>query len=222
MNTKDIHESTSIDKLWPYQLRVDGQLTTETIKCMQDFLKSWEVVRYLIAHEVGKKTKKPHFQGIIFSKKELKDNCRNKIRYYFKSRMPKTNARQPVSITKARDVPNLESYCKKTNNIALTNYTQPEIEKISEWTDKDKHKDAVWEYIRNGSKDDNNFSFCSKLVKIYIEHDKQPPTKMMLYKYLLKTKRISTGQYLGEIGMFGDWSKINEYDEIIPYNALAD
>ena len=206
------NESTTVDKLWPYQLRVDGPTTSDTIKCMEEFLKNWEVQKYLIAHEIGKKTKKLHFQGIIFSKKELKDNCRNKIRYYFKTRMPKTNARQPVSITKARDVPNLESYCKKTENIILTNYTAKELSDIPEWKDIDRHKDAVWKYIREDSKEHNNSKFCRKLVKIYIEHDKQPPTKNMLYKYLLKTKRISAREYLGEIGIrFCEYAEENEY-----------
>ena len=207
MDPLETSESTPVDNLSAYQLRVDAPDEAWTHAVIESFLKEFDIVRYLIAHELGEKTKKPHYQGIIFSKKELKDNCRNKIRYYFKTRI-KVNTKQPVSITKAKNVKNLEAYCMKTKNIKLTNYTKEEIEEIPEWdmTHNNYFRKKLSELYDDTTM--TNKGFCKKCILLHIEYDKCPPTKNMLYKYLLKSKRISTSQYLGELGMFGEWSNI--------------
>lgn len=210
MDSLGTSTSTTTDTLCAYQLRVDAPQEAWSHAVIESFIKEFNVERFLISHEIGEKTKKPHYQGIIYTKKELKDNCRNKIRYYFKTRI-KAKTRQPVSITKAKNIQSLEAYCMKTGNIRLTNYTKGELSDIPEWQDKDNFKRQIIKLLEDSKP--TNVAFARRIVRTYINNDKQPPSKQMIYKYLLKSKRMSTAQYLREIGMFGEWSTAHDYDD---------
>lgn len=228
-------QDLSSDILCAYQLRVDSPYDVSSVEIINHFLKTYDVEKYFISHEIGEKTKKLHYQGIIFVKKELKDNCRNKIRYYFKTRIPSKN-KQPVSITAARDPIGMIAYvCKsvslsawltdhlsctwpncpppigQTGHSVITNYSYEEIKCIPEWNDTTKQYNfAIAKILKDLTPD--NKEFCKKIIRCYIRYEKSPPTKQMLYKYLLKSKRMSTSQYLIEIGMFGEWACYHEPD----------
>lgn len=215
------------DTLCAYQLRVDSTHDISSVKILERFIIDYDVQKWLFAHEIGKRTKKPHYQGIIYLKKELKDNDRNKIRYYFKTRI-KVNTKQPVSITKAKNPVNLESYCLKQQqdqtlrmlkecngtemSVLITSYSQGELDAIPEWKDVSNFKQDLQKLIEQTEETDN-LEFCKKIIDCYIMYDKSPPQKTMLFKYLLKSSRMSTHQYLTEIGMFGAFSNYETYVE---------
>ncbi|AXH75984.1 MAG: replication protein [Cressdnaviricota sp.] len=216
----------SSDTLCAYQLRIDSAHDLSSVLVIEKFLTDYNVQKWLFAHEIGKTTEKPHYQGIIYVKKELKDNDRNKIRYYFKTKF-KVNTKQPVSITKAKNPVNLESYCLKDarepfeegNSYVyalsmLSSYSNKELDAIPLWKDASNFKSDLKKLIEENNKNWlDNLDFCKKIVDCYIMYDKSPPQKTMLFKYLLKSQRMSTHQYLTEIGMFGAFSNYETYEE---------
>jgi len=101
------------------------------VKIIFDYLLSLpEITKYCIAYEVAKKTGKPHLQGIVESKWDLK-TYHNKM-YYIR----KLYTASKSSFATVKKNESYQKYITKDGKIVLSNYTKEEMEKWGEWEDK--------------------------------------------------------------------------------------
>lgn len=162
-----------------YQVRIDGYDNDTNRELLDKFTKylgkKYESPTYLFCPEIGEKTSKPHYQGLItFKEKELKANDLNCIRNWLKRNVDvdidydkifyKDKKKiQRVSFTKARDALNLYSYTTKSAALAAeidnwfaslcSNVSVEIIKVIPKWDAQDKpSSQLIWKRCLNAIK----------------------------------------------------------------------
>ena len=194
------------------------------------FVVQEEFADWICAFEIAPKSGKPHFQCILWHKEKFTETKKNslKAKYFRKNRDTKNS----ISFTSAKKINNLSSYVFKDhqeyqenqnvedhNLISTLNYEQVIL--IPKWLTKNALK-AKWkqdledqiliiisedEYGRRPTK----HAFARQVIQFYIQEDHPPPSRMCLYKLLLKYLPSYTIEtYLEDIG-FEDPSPYDKY-----------
>lgn len=148
------------------------------------FLKNF--TNYLIHLEIGEKTKKLHYQGILWSKNKYNNIYINnlKARHFNTNRIVKNS----VSLTSAKKITNLASYISKQNVVMHSTLTANQVALIPSWkkreTDKQfkekfQHQLRIWcaqELPVN--------EVISNMTQYYWDNKRCQLSKSQTYKYL--------------------------------------
>jgi hypothetical protein len=135
-----------------------------------------------------------------------------KAKYFRKNR----DTNNSISFTDAKKIVNLTSYVLKDqddypgHNIIST-LTKEQVNKIPEWLTKNalksKWKQELEDEILIIISEDvyghrpNKFKFGLEVIKFHIDNDHPPPSKLMLYKLLLKyLPSYTASDYMTDIG----------------------
>jgi len=183
------------------------------------FLTQEEFQDWICSFEVSP-AGKHHYQCIIWHSKILSTKDRNqlKAKYFRKNR----DSKNSISFTDAKKIANLSSYVLKdqeefesktdiNEDNLITTLTFEQIESIPKWLTKNALKNK-WKkeledeiliiisedvYGRRPSK----FKFATEVIEFHIKNDHPPPSRMALYKLLLKyLPSYTTSDYLQDIG----------------------
>ncbi len=204
-------ESTPVDSKFQSQIRLDCYDNSENRLFLTTIIEKFKPKFYLFCHEKGKKTGKHHYQGILYYDSELSDKERVSHRNWLNRKLPVDELYakayytglkkiQKVSYTKCKVLEKLESYVIKDGKIVMTNIPDSYIQGIQQWVDKDDFKNIIQKILSMHELTHNGF--CIELVKAHVEAGKCPPTRNMLYKYLLQSKRLSYASYLNSINLY--------------------
>lgn len=131
---------------YAYQFRVDLSGNQQSTAEIKRFLDKYNFNKYHGMFEIGKKTGKAHYQMIIWRSAELSPYERTKCRNYWRGKTLLT--KQPVSLTSARKLESLASYCQKGENTLkkgdyfqhISNLSKEEKELIPKWVTKKAKK----------------------------------------------------------------------------------
>lgn len=213
-----------------YQFRVDVLPDPEISEdvnilkqhtCIQlcKMLTQEEFADWLCCFEISE-AGKHHYQCIIWHKKLLSQKDRNKLKAkYFRKNRDTNNS---ISFTDAKKITNLSSYVLKDqddypgNNIIST-LTIEKVKEIPSWLTKNalksKWKKELEDEILIIISEDvyghrpSKFSFAQQVIEFHIKNDHPPPSKMMLYKLLLKYHPSYTvPEYMADIGFMSSFS----------------
>lgn len=204
-----------------YHIRVDGYDNSGNRELLTKTIERIGTCKYAIYHEVGEKTRKPHYQGIIIVEKELKDNERTNIRNWVNRHLPtddkyhqqfyKDNKKiQRVAFTKAKKE-TLHAYVAKDGNLIMTNMTVEDLKEVAEWKPKqttndawNKSLEAIKKYEGQTGKEQNYYYYVQKsieeILRIHLEANKIPHKNTVL-KLLYKNKQVTYYNIANSIGL---------------------
>lgn len=116
--------------LHPLSFRVDLPKSEKSTAEILKFFEQYEVVKYYGNPEIGKETEKPHYQMIIWTKKEMTSDDRTKMRNFWRGKVKKKKG-GGASVAKARSEVRLFGYCRKEEkNDVFTNVSKEIYSKI--------------------------------------------------------------------------------------------
>jgi len=213
----DTTENVKINSSYPgkelflTQTRLDCYDNSQNRQFLTDLVDKLKPKYYLFCHEKGKKSGKHHYQGILYYENTLTDKERVSHRNWLNRKLPVDESYakayysglkkiQKISYTKCKVREKLESYVLKEGKIIKTNIPDSYIQGIKQWVDKDDFKTTIQNILLMHELTHNGF--CIEMVKAHVEAGKCPPTRNMLYKYLLQSKRLSYASYLNSINLF--------------------
>lgn len=213
----DTTENVKINSSYPgkelflTQTRLDCYDNSKNRLFLTALVEKFKSKYYLFCHEKGKKSGKHHYQGILYYEKTLTDKERVSHRNWLNRKLPVDELYakayysglkkiQKISYTKCKVREKLESYVLKEGKIVTTNIPDSYIQGIKQWVDKDDFKTTIQNILLKHELTHNGF--CIEMVKAHVEAGKCPPTRNMLYKYLLQSKRLSYASYLNSINLF--------------------
>lgn len=133
-------DTVIIPNHYAYQFRVDLSGNQQSTAEIKRFLDKYDFNKYHGMFELGEKTGKAHYQMIIWRSAELSTYEKTKCRNYWRGKTLLT--KQPVSLTSARKLESLASYCQKGElvDLKLSNLTEEEQELIPKWVTKKAKK----------------------------------------------------------------------------------
>lgn len=192
-------------------IRLDCFDTSKNRQFLTSIVGKFNPKFFLFCHEIGQKTGKHHYQGILYYENELFDKDRTAHRNWIKRNLPDDKSYaaayytglkkiQKISYTKCKVREKLESYVLKDGKLVYTNIPKMYLDSVPDWVDKDNFKVRIQEIL-----DEHELThkgFCIELIKAHMEAGKCPPTRNMLYKYLLQSHRLSYSSYLSSINMY--------------------
>jgi len=200
-----------------YQFRVDVLTDISDYKIkIAEMLTQEEFSDWICCLEIGDKSKKLHYQCIIWNKKLLSTKQRNTIKAkYFRINRDSKNS---ISFTDAKKIYNLASYVLKENNLEneshiITTLSPERRNLIPKWLSKNAIKskwkqDLEDEILLIVSLDcfgryPSIYDTVSKIITFYIEQEHPPPNRQMLYKHLLKYHpEYTITDYINSINIF--------------------
>lgn len=197
-----------------YQFRVD--LSENRWSDIKNFIDRENFVKYLGKFELGSKTEKPHFQGVVWHQEMLDDNTRNKIRAYWK-KDDHLKHRNSISITTVRKPESICKYVTKDKGKCYTNLSKEELDKVGTWKRIDKEIEPV---MRKWVKDNNHvyvedvygeyhknstqiveYDFVEQYFKVYYSLIGDLPTgrqKWKIWKMMYKLQVVPLSRYIQE------------------------
>ncbi len=195
-----MEDSVICTGLYAYSFRLDRK-QEQLFQEIEWLINQPDLVKYLFKREFGDQTGKEHIQGIIwFSKRQsIKEILR--MRNHFRREKGK------ISFISAKKVISLASYCNKTEGDLQTNLTPQEFLKIPDWRNKkDEWKEKLNIFLTKLKSKyycNNYGGFCEEIVTFYLENEKSPPNRQILFKHLLKYhENYNTREYLQDINLF--------------------
>lgn len=146
---------------------------------------------YYIFLEKGEKTRKLHYQGIIWSHLNYTNKFINKLKakYFLWHRQCKNS----LALTSAKKIPSLASYVSKDKQIIFSNLSSQQILKIPHWNKKEnpvKFKLELYKYIKTLKDSYSHIGLSEKreiaikIVQYYWDKSKRQPSRMDLIKIL--------------------------------------
>ncbi len=193
------------------------------------FLTEYEFKDWIISFETSK-ANKHHYQGIIWHSNVISQKEKNKLKakYFRENRDSKnsisfTDAKKIVNLSsyvfkdqqhyqdliKDNQEQNMQGHL--TNHTFMTTLTYQQVSLIPKWLTKEKMK-AQWkkeleEHILFTISEDiyghrpSIITTAQSIVTFHIQQDHPPPSRMMLYKLLLRYHpSYTTDNYLTDIG----------------------
>ena len=174
-------------------------------------------MKYLGKFEIGKKTKKKHFQGALWIDDQLSDNDRNKIRAFWKKDI-ELKHRNSVSITVVRKPESICKYVTKEEGKCYTNLTKEELSKVGAWDDYEQnienhmiqwvkeHSDKEVEYevmtpVINEWYSGTVNDFVREYFRCYNHFYKKYPTnrqKWKIWRMMKKLQVVTLDEYIKE------------------------
>lgn len=207
-----MEDTTIVKGFYCYSFRVDyvaeGALTM--IKRLREWLKKYSVPHYACVEEVADKTKKLHFQSIIWLKTKINEKVKTAMRNWW------GREKGHISFTKAKKPKNLLSYINKTipdtqegqslKTLIITNLTKEQLALAPKWIVdlKKVWKDELEIEAKSLATQDLGIQdYCCRLIDYYNLNNKTPPMRTTLYKFLLRYHHdFSSKDYFNEMGMF--------------------
>lgn len=195
-----------------YSFRVDYKnanlqiLSAEQMKAsMEAFVSKYDIPHYVCFEEVADITEKTHYQGAIWMSYKPTASHLTAMRNWW--RRPKGG----ISLTKAKKLKSLLAYVKKDftgdMNMLVTNigidiinvkFGTWEIDQKKVWLEKLELKCKQLVGETNGK-----YEYCEAIINYYTAHQKAPPTRNTLYKYMLRYHpEFNASAYLVDLGMF--------------------
>lgn len=189
-----------------YQFRVDVLDSSGALFPKQCYKKQLAIMLgeeefrdYICSLEVGEKTGKLHYQCILWHRNKLTTKERNRIKAkYFRKNRDTPNS---ISFTDAKKITNLASYCLKdldeeNKKYLLCSLSDEKREKLPDWLTKNAikqkwEKEVEDEMLLLISEDvyghrPSPYNVGKSIVEFYLKNDHPFPTRMKLYKLLLK------------------------------------
>ncbi len=157
--------------LYAYQFRVDISGNSQSTAEIKEFLDKYLFVKYVGQFELSDKHK-PHFQMCLWRETPLEPKECTKARNWWRGKTLKT--KQPVSLTSAKKIKSLVSYCQKGEKQPkigeyfqhFNNLSKEEQELIPKWETKTRHKLNKRELFKSTLKSMSDTSqICGKLDK---------------------------------------------------------
>jgi len=197
-----MEDDTIVKKHYAYSFRVD--YVHDCSKVMLTKLDEWlgksKVVHCLIFTEIAEKTKKLHYQGIVWFKQKPTGKNLTKYRNWW------CRPQGSISLVSAKKIISLSSYVAKDKEIIKTSLSPAQMALIPEWKldQKKVWKDQVEEKAKQlVSETNGKYDYVNALVDYYIVSGKAPPTRNTIYKFLLRNHPdFDAADYIHDLGMF--------------------
>lgn len=197
-----------------YMFRWDAEATAESQQFMLDTLEEMNITNFVGKHEIGKETKKPHYQMAVWCENKKSEKDKDLIRKRFKrSDLTHKTKGAPCAFKSGRKIQSLTSYCLKDEGEIITNLSKQLLDKIPKWKNKSAEKLAFNDKVNNyvGSLEPGHLEIKVELIiKFYISHDVMPPSRGRMLFLLLKHNHIDAQTYRFEtynFKMFYEYEK---------------
>ena len=201
-----------------YQFRVD--LSENRWSDIKEWMNR-ENYDYLGKFEIGQKTKKPHYQSVIWSETELSANDRVKIRQYWK-KDNHLKYRNSISITQVKKPNSILKYVIKDKGTTYTTLNNEQLSKVGTWEPvKEKNDNVILEYmtkwVENNSETHIDYEvmtsvkykhfigtvndFVKEYFTCYRSVYKQLPTsrcKWQIWRMMYKLQVVTLDEYIRE------------------------
>ena len=197
-----------------YQFRVD--LSENRWSDIENFIERENFVKYLGKFEIGQKTKKPHFQGVLWKESPMDDNEKNKIRAYWK-KDDHLKYRNSISITTVKKPESICKYVTKDKGKCYTNLNKEEMSQVGTWQPMDKEVEPIMRewvkennhvYVENVYGEYNKYAtqvveheFVEQYFKVYYKITGDLPTsrhKWKIWKMMYKLQVVPLKRYIEE------------------------
>lgn len=186
-----MQDTLIIKNYYAYQFRVDI-LHSHALSKFTEWRDKFNCSYYLAGLETSEKHKQ-HIQSIVWFKDPI-DAV--KLRNWWKNKTLDT--KQPVSITTAKKVKSLVSYCRKDKNY-YTNLSKEQLSQVPKWKPKikdDTFKEKLHKLFKDTDKNClDKYEISEKVLELYTKHERMPKRSYLLY-LLWKYSYISNRSYL--------------------------
>lgn len=158
-----------------------------------------EITHYYGKIEIGEKTKKKHYQMVLWTKEETTQKQRNKLRKYWTDKFGKGTC----AIAQARKK-TLPSYCNKEQGNLITNLDSGALERIPKWITKEEKKLTFDKQVDRLAKGRNKAQYANAIMELCRELNRRPNRNMINY-FLWKHHKIEN------VDILMDWKIIDSY-----------
>lgn len=212
------------DGLSAYSFRIDLSNNSQSTAEIKEFFEKYKVVKYYGNPEIGDKTKKPHYQMIIWMQ-EQNSACVTKMRNYWRGKV-QTKKGGGVSLCKARNEERLFGYCRKEEkNEIFTNVSKEIYEKIKKYESLDavkvRNEQKLRKLIGDISQKSSKKDYLYALENVYFSVYKKTCLRRNFYlQELRKAGYMSSQDIIHQIfphGVDGRVWKKSAYDEYHNY-----
>lgn len=180
-------EDTIVCKgLYAYQFRVDISGTKQSAAEIMKFIEMYNFKKYLGQFEVSENNK-PHYQMCLWREKPFDTKEMTKARNWWRGKTSKT--KQPVSLTSAKKIRSLASYCQKGEKKGKIAFFFQHLDNLSK---EEKSEIPKWQ-TKNALKQNKRQIYKSTLYSMY-KHSQYPPEKGEFLKLVNQAYYKAYGQ----------------------------
>jgi len=158
-----------------------------------------EITHYYGKIEIGEKTKKKHYQMVLWTKEETTQKQRNKLRKYWTDKFGKGTC--AIAVARKKTLP---SYCNKEEGKLITNLDSEALERIPEWITKEEKKLTFDKQVDRLAIGRNKAQYANAIMELCRELNRRPNRNMINY-FLWKHHKIEN------IDILMDWRIIDSY-----------
>lgn len=156
-----------------YQFRID--LSENRWNEVLEFMNR-ENFEYLGKFEIGEKTKKPHYQSVIWSDKVMSANDKNVIRAQWK-KDKELSHKNSISITTVKKPESILKYVTKDKGKCYTSLSNEQLSKVGTWQTAKDGDEKILEHMTN---------WVEQNSEVYIEYEIMRPVKYKMYSGTVK------------------------------------
>lgn len=141
-----------MERNYVYALRLDSSHDEDTIQKVNKVIKWLRSAKYIISHEVSSKVRKPHYQGIVYSTRELTTRAHKKNKSQFFNRLGFRG--NDYSLSPVKSIEDYSQYIGKDNNvITYKGFTDKEVQTyIAKGVKRKKEVEEYKKLTRKGTK----------------------------------------------------------------------
>lgn len=163
-------EDTVVCKgLFAYQFRVDISGTKQSTAEIMKFVETYQFKKYLGQFEISDNNK-PHYQMCLWREKPFEAKEMTKARNWWRGKTSKT--KQPVSLTNAKKIQSLASYCQKGEKKAENAFFFQQLDNLSK-----EEKMAIPKWKTKNALKQNKRQIYKSTLKSMIQHSQNYPEK---------------------------------------------
>lgn len=210
-------EDTTVCKgMYAYQFRVDISGNSQSTAEMKKFLETYQFEKYIGQFEISDNNK-PHYQMCLWRKAIFTSHEQTKARNWWRGKTLKT--KQPVSLTSAKKIKSLASYCQKGSKMTkkehffqhFNNLSKEENKLIPKWESKlalKKNKREIYKStlksMCNTLQKPEKYEFLKLVNKAYYSAYKQICLRKQVYiTALYEYNYIEDGDIISHVFTFG-------------------
>ncbi len=172
--------------MYAYQFRVDISGNSQSTAEMKKFLEIYQFEKYIGQFEISDNNK-PHYQMCLWRKAIFTSHEQTKARNWWRGKTLKT--KQPVSLTSAKKIRSLASYCQKVSKTLKKEHFFQHFNNLSK---EEKDEIPKWQ-TKNALKQNKRQIYKSTLYSMY-KHSQYPPEKAVFLKLVNQAYYKAYGQ----------------------------
>lgn len=205
---------------WIYQFRID--LSENRWSDIKSFIDRENFTKYLGKFELGRVTKKPHFQGVLWRDEPMDANEKNKIRQFWK-KDEYLKHKNSISITTGKKPESLCKYVIKDKGNCYTNLSNEEMERVGTWQTVKDISNKIYEAMSKWV-DENNYVYIENVYEEYYKHsveiNEREFIRQYFKEYYKETADLPTARHRWKIYKMMYKLKVVPLDRYIEYTKI--